>query len=118
MGSSADVSKLFQSAKAEGINLIRFFPFGISSDIQLQTSPGALVYVSKSYLYLQPIMIIMMMQRVWTELQWPARRYHQACKMVNLFLVGLMSQLWLQSDSKVVQYNVPVSFVTVESYSW
>lgn len=40
VGSSADVAKMFQSAKAEGINLIRFFPFGISSDIQLQTGPG------------------------------------------------------------------------------
>ena len=39
-GSPQDVRNLFASAKEGGINVIRFFPFGILDKFTLQTSPG------------------------------------------------------------------------------
>lgn len=47
VGSPEDVAKMFQTAKAQGINLIRFFPFGASSAFQLQTSPGNNALISQ-----------------------------------------------------------------------
>ncbi len=39
-GSPDDVKALFSSAKQNGINVIRFFPFGILEKFTLQTAPG------------------------------------------------------------------------------
>jgi glycopeptide antibiotics resistance protein len=34
------VKKLFSTAKENGLNIIRFFPFGILETFTLQTAPG------------------------------------------------------------------------------
>ena len=39
-GSPADVDKLFSIAKQNGLNSIRFFPFGILGNFKLINSPG------------------------------------------------------------------------------
>lgn len=43
-GSPTDVKNMFASAQNYGINVIRFFPFGVFSDFTLQTAPGELCY--------------------------------------------------------------------------
>jgi len=39
-GSPDDVEKMFSTAQENGLNIIRFFPFGILSTFTLQTAPG------------------------------------------------------------------------------
>lgn len=45
-GSPNDVKALFSSAKQNGINVIRFFPFGILETFTLQTAPGVKAFVT------------------------------------------------------------------------
>lgn len=40
VGSPSDVANMFTAANAAGINLIRFFPYGVWSTFKLQTAPG------------------------------------------------------------------------------
>ena len=47
-GTPGDVTKMFASARENGINVIRFFPFGILSQFTLQTAPGTIRTLSKS----------------------------------------------------------------------
>jgi len=46
-GSPDDVEKMFSTAQENGLNIIRFFPFGILSTFTLQTAPG--VYNQKNW---------------------------------------------------------------------
>ena len=39
-GTPADVKEMFATARENGLNIIRFFPFGILEQFTLQTAPG------------------------------------------------------------------------------
>ena len=39
-GSASAISQLFSTAKTAGINVVRFFPFGIEPSFTLEPSPG------------------------------------------------------------------------------